>query len=198
MRILKIGLVVCLLTGSCFVSGAGLHAEEAATTTSEYLVGVDDIVLVTVIQPDKLESELTVSPDGAITFPYIGKVVVKGLTLMQIQENIQTRLSEYMKYPVVTVSLRESRSRMFFVYGEVKQPGAYPIQQNMSVLRAVSMAGGFTPVAATSEVKILRAKADQSGNMTLTTDVSAVMLGKTQNDIKVEAGDVITVSKRFF
>ncbi len=197
MRILKIRLAVCLLVVFCSMPCARLHAADAVSNV-DYLVGVDDIILVTVIQPDKLESELTVSPDGAITFPYIGKVVVKGLTLMQIQENIQTRLADYMKYPVVTVSLRESRSRMFFVYGEVKIPGAYPIQQNMSVLRAVSMAGGFTPVAATNEVKILRAKADQSGNETLTTDVSAVMQGKTQNDIKVEAGDVITVSKRFF
>ncbi len=177
---------------------ASLYAEEAATTT-EYLVGVDDIIQVTVLQPDKLDIELTVSPDGAITFPYIGKVVVKGLTLMQVQEKISTGLSDYMKYPVVTVSLRESRSRMFFVYGEVRLPGAYPIQQNMSVLRAVSMAGGFTPVAATNDVKILRAKAgDAGGNETLTADVSAVMQGKMQNDIKVEAGDVITVSKRFF
>ncbi len=197
MRPVKINWVACLVVLFGLAFSTQLHAEDAAVNV-DYLVGVDDIVLVTVIQPDKLESELTVSPDGAITFPYIGKVVVKGLTLMQIQENIQTRLSEYMKYPVVTVSLRESRSRMFFVYGEVKQPGAYPIQQNMSVLRAVSMAGGFTPVAATNEVKILRSKPDQSGNMTLTTDVSAVMQGKTQNDIKVEAGDVITVSKRFF
>ncbi len=159
---------------------------------------VDDIIQVTVLQPDKLDTELTVSPDGAITFPYIGKVAVKGLTLMQIQENISKRLADYMKYPVVTVSLKESRSRMFFVYGEVKLPGAYPIQQNMSVLRAVSMAGGFTPVAATNDVKILRSQADGSANQTLTTDVSAVMQGKTQNDIKVEAGDVITVSKKFF
>ncbi len=197
MRTLKLILVFCVLAVSCLVSGAAICAEEAALNV-DYLVGVDDIILVTVIQPDKLESELTVSPDGAITFPYIGKVVVKGLTLMQIQENIQTRLAEYMKYPVVTVSLKESRSRMFFVYGEVKLPGAYPIQQDMSVLRAVSMAGGFTPVAATNDVKILRSKADQSGNKTLSTDVSAVMQGKTQNDIKVEAGDVITVTKRFF
>lgn len=198
MRFVEIGRMVYLMVLCGFVSVVPLHAEEAATT-AEYLVGVDDIILISVLQPDKLESELTVSPDGAITFPYIGKVMVKGLTLMQIQEKISTDLSDYMKYPVVTVSLKESRSRMFFVYGEVKIPGAYPIQQNMSVLRAVSMAGGFTPVAATNDVKILRAKTGEgAGNETLSTDVSAVMQGKMQNDIKVEAGDVITVSKRFF
>lgn len=197
MRFFKIRRIVYLIALCGFVAASPLHAEEAAAS-ADYLVGVDDIILIMVIQPDKLESELTVSPDGAITFPYIGKVLVKGLTLMQIQENIQTRLAEYMKYPVVTVSLRESRSRMFFVYGEVRLPGAYPIQQNMSVLRAVSMAGGFTPVAATNDVKILRSKADNTSNETLSADVSGVMQGKTENDLKIQAGDVITVSKRFF
>jgi polysaccharide export outer membrane protein len=188
-----IGLIFFVSLG--MAPSTALHAAQSA---SGYVVGVDDVLVVSVLQPDKMETEVIVSPDGTITFPYIGNVDVQGLGLMDVQEKIQTGLSDYMKYPVVAVSLKESRSRMFYVYGEVKLPGAYPIQQNMSVLRAVSLAGGFTKTASTNNVKILRAHKDGSGNETLSADVSAVMEGKSQNDIKIEPGDVITVSQRFF
>jgi polysaccharide export outer membrane protein len=183
---------------SAFLWMPGFMARAETSATGDYLVGVEDILEIQVLQPDKLDTVLTVSPDGMVTFPYIGNVVVKGLTLMQVQEKIQAGLAEYMKYPVVAVSLKESRSRIFYVYGEVNRPGSYPVQENLTVLRAVSLAGGFTRIAAMNNVKILRHAPDGKGDDTLSVDVGAAMNGKSQNDVKVEPGDVITVSQRFF
>ncbi len=178
-------------------------AEETVSTEkpaqSEYTVGVDDILDINVLQPDKLLAEVTVAPDGTISFPYIGSVMVKGLTLTEIQTEIQARLADgYMRYPVVTVSLRESRSRKFFVYGEVMHPGPYLIDENVTVLRAISMAGGFTKFGSSSKVKLLRADKDKKGYKPVKVNIKAIMNGDSSKDFLVKSGDIITVSEGVF
>src|SRR5512143_1954168 len=97
----------------------------------EYSVGIGDVLDIEVLQPDKLSSEVTVAPDGTIAFAYIGSVPVAGKGLTEIQRDIQERLSDgYMRYPVVTVSLKSSESKKFFVYGEVTHPGPFLIEEN--------------------------------------------------------------------
>ena len=72
------------------------------------------------------------------------EIKVKDLTVAEIQAKVQSALADgYMKYPVVVVSLQESRSRRFFVYGEVVKPGTYLIAENTTVLRAISMASSI-------------------------------------------------------
>ncbi len=163
-------------------------------TNAEYTVGIDDILTVVVLQPDQLNSIATVSPDGAITFPYVGTVEVKGLTLKEVQNKIEKELSAYMKYPVVAVSLKESRSRTIYVYGEVAKPGSYPMQQDLTVIRAVSMAGGFTKYGSLSQVTVLRQRPAGAGNETIKVNIRAAMEGDSKQDIELKAGDIVTVS----
>ena len=162
-----------------------------------YRVDVNDIIQVSVLQPYPLNAELTVSPDGAVTFPYIGSVNVKGLTLTEIQSKIQTGLQDYMKYPLVAVSLKESRSRQFFVYGEVNRPGSYPLLRETTVLQAITTAGGFTRVASTNNVNVL-STTETGSTQTQTVNTDDALRGKKDSDKKIQAGDVITVSRRFF
>lgn len=169
-----------------------------AEKTAEYKADVSDILNVAVLQPDKLEMELTVSPDGTVTFPYIGSVEVKGLTMMEIQDKIQRGLTDYMKYPLVSVSLKASRSRIYYVYGEVNRPGSYALEKDMTIMQALITAGGFTRMAAMDNVKILRKKPDGSPGTTLSVNANNIMNGKQASDIPVEPGDVITVAKTFF
>ena len=176
---------------------ATANVAPAASTSPEYILDIQDMLTIAVIQPDPFSVELTVAPDGTITFPYIGTVPVKGLTLMQAQEKIQTGLMDYMKYPVVSVSLRASKNLTFFVFGEVQRPGSYILEKDTTVLKAITTAGGFTRVAATNNVKVVRQSADGT-TRAITVDVGALMTGKSTKDEKVEQGDVITVSQRFF
>ena len=164
-----------------------------------YAVGIDDVLEISVLQPEKLATSVTVAPDGSISFPYIGNVNVKGMTLGQIQEEIQTRLADgYMKYPVVAVSLRESRSRKFFVYGEVLRPGTYPIHENVTVLKAISMAGGFSKYGSSSNVKVLRPKKTGAGYETIKVNIRAVMNGSSEADILLKPEDIVVVSEGIF
>jgi polysaccharide export outer membrane protein len=175
------------------------EAREEAAEVGAYTVGVDDVLEISVLQPDEILRVVNVAPDGKISFPYIGSVEVKGLTVPQIQEKVRSALADgYMKYPVVVVSLQESRSRRFFVYGEVVRPGAYPIAENITVLRAISMAGGFTKFGSSSRVKVLTPKQDGAGYETIKIDIKKVMDGDSENDILLKAGDMMVVSEGVF
>jgi len=166
---------------------------------SEYTVGIDDVLEISILQPEKLITTVAVAPDGSISFPYIGNVQVEGMTLSQIQNEIQAKLAEgYMKYPVVSVFLRESRSRKFFVYGEVVRPGSYLIKEKVTVLKAISMAGGFTKFGSSSRVKVLRPKKDGPGYETIKVNIRAVMDGDSEADIILQPEDIVVVSEGIF
>lgn len=165
----------------------------------EYQVGIEDVIEISVLQPEQLVTTVTVAPDGSINFPYIGMVEVKGLTLTMIQDKVQRRLSDgYMKYPAVSVSLKESKSRKFFVYGEVMKPGTYPIEDNITVLRAISMAGGLTKFGSSSKVKILRQKDDSGAYETIKVNIKAIMSGEAIQDTFLQPGDMVVVSEGVF
>lgn len=164
-----------------------------------YKIGVNDVLNIKLIQPDQLESIETVSPDGFVSFPYIGGFKAEGLTLSEIQKEVENRLSKkYFAYPVVYVSLVESRSQKIIVYGEVVKPGTYPLDSNTTVLRAISMAGGFNKFGSSSRVKLLRAKKGAPGYDYIKVNVTAIMEGDSQADLLLESGDVLVISQGMF
>lgn len=172
--------------------------EAPAPATQDYKVGNEDILDIAVLQPEQLALTVTVSPDGSITFPYIGKVDVKGKTPSEVQEEIQSRLADgYLKYPVVSVAVKESRSKKFYVYGEVLKPGTYFLEDNMTVLKAISTAGGFTKYGSSSRVKVLRPKANAAGYETMKANMKLIMNGLAK-DIVLEPGDIVQVEEGVF
>ena len=166
--------------------------------TAEYKIGNEDILDISVLQPEKIAMTVTVSPDGSITFPYIGKVIVKDKTPAQVQDEIQQRLTDgYLKYPVVSVSIKESRSKKFYVYGEVSRPGTYFLEDNMTVLKAISTAGGFTKYGSSSRVKVLRPKAKGAGYDMIKVNMKLIMNGVAQDTV-LESGDIVQVEEGVF
>ena len=165
---------------------------------SVYSIGIDDVLDISVLQPEKLQTTVTVSPDGSITFPYLGNVKAAGMSLSEIRDAIQDGLAGgYMKYPVVAVSLKESRSRKIFVYGEVARPGDYPLEANATVLRAITTAGGFNKFGS-AKVRVLRLNKDKPGYQTVRVNINAIMNGSANKDIVLEPGDIIVVSEGMF
>lgn len=187
-------IVVC-----CFLFFLPFSKGEEVQKINEYTVGVDDVLDISILQPEKLLTTVTVAPDGSITFPYIGSVQVKGMTLSKIQEEIQTRLADgYMKYPIVSVSLKESRSKKFFVYGEITRPGTYILDENATVLKAISVAGGFSKFGSSSRVKVLRLKKNEAGYESIKVNINAVMNGSSKDDVLLEPGDIVVVTEGIF
>ena len=189
-------LLFPVIASMLFLSQASSYAQHKS---EEYTVGVDDVLDIKVLKPEELANTVTVAPDGAITFPYIGSVFVKDHTIAQIQDEIQSRLADgYIKYPIVSVSLRASRSLKFFVYGEVEKPGAYAMEENMTVLRAISMAGGFSKFGSASGVKVLRPKKASTGYDIIRVNVKGIMAGNATEDTVINQGDIIVVSEGVF
>ncbi len=91
-----------------------------------------------------------------ITFPLINDIQAKGQTPMQVKTAIETRLADYVESPVVTVTLRSSASKRFYILGEVMQTGEYPLVKNLTVLQAFALAGGFSEWASKKEIILLR------------------------------------------
>lgn len=175
-----------------------LPAAEVATPAG-YTIGADDVLDISVLQPEKMLVTVTVSPDGTITFPYIGTVQIKGMTLAQAQEDIQTRLADgYMKYPVVSIALKQSMSEKFFVYGEVMRPGTYRLEEKMTVLKAISLAGGFTKFGSSSRVKVLRSKEGEAGYSVIKVNLNAAMRGSSKDDVVLKQGDIVVVEEGIF
>ncbi len=197
LKVMKQFLMMLLLAAVLPVGNA--FADEKTVMPEKYKVGADDILNIHVLRPDDFEIEVSVTQDGYISFPYLGSVLVKDKTLDEIQSVIEKELSEgYLRYPTVSVVMKESRSKRFFVYGEVTTPGAYPLDQNMTVFKALSVAGGFTKFGSSSKVKILRPKKDGPGYDLIKVDVKDIMSGSTNADILLNPGDVVVVSEGVF
>lgn len=194
MKHFKLMVITVLYLFSFTASGLCQEAKQ-----DDYLVGVDDVMEIAVLQPEKMLTTVTVDPAGSITFPYIGNVMVKGMTLGAIQDEIQTRLADgYMKYPVVSVSLKQARSKKFFVYGEVAHPGTYILEDGTTVLKAISIAGGFSKFGSSSRVKVLRPKQDAGGYENIKVNIKAIMNGSSVEDVKLQPGDIVNVEEGIF
>lgn len=186
-------LIAVFLFFMLFIAAPGI-----SRTNEEYRIGVDDVLDISLLQPDIMTLSVTVTPDGCITFPYIGKVRVKGKTPSAIQEEIQFRLADgYLKYPVVALALNQCRSKKFYVYGEVVKPGTFYLEDDMTVLKAISAAGGFTKFGSPNRVRILRVRKNTDGYENLKVDMSSIMNGSTR-DIVIEPGDIVQVKEGVF
>ena len=131
----KLLFVICLVLSSVIAAG---------TCRAEYLLGSDDNVTVRVYEWPDLNGDFKVGPDGRISFPLIGNVLAIGLTTSQLEAAVGAKLTEQARLkvsPSVAVQIKEFRP--FFIVGDVQKPGAYPFHPGLTVLQAVSVAGGF-------------------------------------------------------
>jgi polysaccharide export outer membrane protein len=104
----------------------------------------------------ELTRDATVRPDGKISLPLIQDIQAEGRTAAELSDVIRRRLLVYIKDPEVAVIVTEINAPKIFVIGYVTKPGPYPLRGEMSVLQALSLAGGFTPFASPKKIKVLR------------------------------------------
>lgn len=137
-------------------------AGRASATQSNYLVGPQDVLAITVWSEPELSGKFTVEADGTFTFPLIGRIKAGGLTLRALEDELRKRLltERLLRKPHVSVAVDAYRSRRVFVVGEVRQPGAYPLTGDMRLMEALARAGSTTPSAG-GEVLIIHESADE-------------------------------------
>jgi len=122
-----------------------------------YKIGSGDILeIVTWKEPDFSRGEILVRIDGKISFPLLGDVQAAGRSPLEIQKDIETGLKDYVGNPIVTVTVKNPLSQKFYILGEVKKTGEYPLIKGLTVLQAFAVAGGFTDWASKKEIILLR------------------------------------------
>jgi polysaccharide export outer membrane protein len=141
---------------------AKVGAAEARTPLrrAEYRIGPEDGLFISVWRNDVLSRTVTVRPDGRISLPLVNDVQASGLTPTELREALARRLSEYMPAPEVSVIVTDVRSYKVSVLGEVTRPGRYELRSWHTVLDVLALAGGFTPFAGRSRIRILRPDGD--------------------------------------
>ncbi len=130
-----------------------IHA--ADVKAPDYVIGPNDALNIFVWREEALSRNITVMSDGKISFPLIGSIVAQGKTVAQLKDEISAELKKYIDTPEVTVIVNAS-SRRVYTIGNVTTPGPYPLAANMTVLQALSTAGGFAEWADTKNIVIIR------------------------------------------
>lgn len=158
------------------------HQKELRET---YILGSGDEIMVTVFGEDDLTGRYNIR-GGGIAMPLVGELKLEGLSIRDAERAIITALQDgYLRSPSVLVEVEQFRP--FYVIGEVRQPGSYEYGTDITVLKAIATAGGYTYRANKETIEILRKK---EGRNQIIKDVSV--------NRKIIPGDVIKVKERFF
>ena len=173
--------------------GNALAQEPASNlNTQPYIIGPNDILNIFVWREETLTQDITVMPDGRITFPLIGEIVAQGKTVAELRDVITEKLKEYVTAPNVTVIVRESRSRIIYTIGKIVRPGPYPLSPDMTVLQALSTAGGFAEWADEKGILIIRREGGKETQIRF--NYKEFIAGKNaEQNILLKPGDTIVV-----
>ncbi|PAJ74741.1 capsular biosynthesis protein [Pseudoalteromonas sp. NBT06-2] len=151
---------------------------------NEYILGPGDHVEIKVYGQDDLTLNTRIGNSGKINYPFLGEIIISGLTAKQLQNNIYARLNgDYLIKPSVFVHI--TKYRAFYIHGEVRTPGGYSYQPGMTINQAVALASGLTERASKEKIFIFK-----EGDKNIRIQASL--------NTKVNAGDTITIEQRFF
>ncbi|MDH3624140.1 MAG: polysaccharide export protein [Myxococcales bacterium] len=197
-RLLLIGIFLILGVAAAACSKRGVQATEVPPpATDDTTLGPGDSFSVRVFGEEALSGDHQVAPNGTINFPLLGAVEVKGLEPTAVAAKLENELRDrdLLRNPHVSVYVREYASKRISVVGAVANPGAFPLEPGMTVVQAISMAGGFSSLADRDGTVVTRRIGDETVRYRV--PVERVTRGQAE-DIEVAAGDIIFVPERLF
>lgn len=160
-------------------------------------LGPEDIISVDVFdKPNYSRANITIPPDGVISYPQIGRLQVAGRTVPDIEKEVREKLMEYIIDPQVTVQLVASHSQKIFVVGDVNTPGIYEMTRRMTVTEALARAGYLTKYGNKKKIHVLRMQPD-GNTAAMPLNMKDVEQGKRQ-DLYLVPGDTIVVPGNIF
>lgn len=198
-------LLCMIFLSACATTGAGVRADappvDSGQAVKTYLIGVDDVVQVSVWRNPELGITVPVRPDGKISVPLIGDVVAGGRAPEQVADDIKQKLTAYVRDPQVAVILTELRSHEYLsrvrVTGAVRNPVSVPWRQGMTVLDAVLAAGGVTEYAAPDRTELHRRPKDGGSGSNYRVRLDQILnKGDLGSNYTLTTGDVISVPER--
>lgn len=175
--------------GSPNASGAPV-----VTLGRDYRLAANDLLEVEVLDAENLKRTVRINAGGFVTMPLIGPVQISGLTQFEAENRIAERYRErYLQNPQVSIFIREVTTERITIEGAVVRPGIFPLVGQLTLLRALAMAGGFAPIANSTEVVIMRTN-EQGKRQIAAFDVERIRAGKDDDPV-IRADDLIVVQR---
>ena len=174
-------------------SDAGVEKD---VVISEFILGQSDEIEIKVFRHDDLNKKMRIPPNGNITLNLIGDVKAAGVGINQLRNDIREKYLNYLVKPEISVDVVSLNGQKIFVLGEVKQPGVYQIDPPISMLEAISKAGGFTLDGKSSNVVLIRGGPKKP--VARMVDLKkALEKGEFGQNIALQTGDVVYVPRTF-
>jgi polysaccharide export outer membrane protein len=174
-------------------ASAAVAPTSAPPAITDYVIGAEDMLQITVWKNESLSRALAVRPDGKISMPLLHDVQAAGLTPMQLQEKLATALGEFMPNPEVAVTVTDVRSYRVSVLGEVQKPGVLQLKSDTTVLEAIALAGGFRDFASPGKIMILRKNGDGQTHKIPFNYNRVVKDNRGEGNVTLKSGDVVVV-----
>ena len=191
-------LALLALTLLPAAAGAQQAANPVAAETvgimpsEDYVIGPEDVLVVTFWREEQMSGEVLVRPDGHISLPLLNDVRVVGLTPDELRQKLVDAAKVYVAEPNATVTVKAINSRKVFITGQVAKPGAYPIGAPISVMQLISISGGFNEFAKTNDVVVIRRDAGRESVHKFKYD--DVLKGKNiAQNLTLKPGDTVVV-----
>lgn len=190
LGLLGLVIIVIMFAGSCspreatftYSSGKGESGEQIL---KEYRLGPGDEIELSFYEESSLSGQFELNGRGVVDLPLVSEVRLGGLTSSEAVQEIRQKYAQgYLQDPRLTLKITEYRP--FYILGEVRAPGRYSFEENLTVLEAVAMAEGFTYRANQARLEIIRKIGSRQ---------NTIVVGKHQ---KIMPGDIIKVKERFF
>jgi len=164
----RAGTAIALMLGATVALGAqvpapgpGLPIVQPSAQSPNYVVGPQDVLIITFFDQPEMTGKFTVEADGSFTYPLIGRVNVGGMTLRGVEAVLRKVLIDqgYYRDPQLAVAVETYRSQRIYIVGEVRTPGAYPLSGDMRLVEALALAGSTLPTAS-GEAVVVHASSD--------------------------------------
>ena len=169
---------------------AGKPQGAIAADSDQYIIGPEDVLLIYVWREEAFTRTLPVRIDGKISLPLLDDIQAAGLTPLQLKETLAEKLKAFVDNPTVTVTVMEANSFKVYVSGEVTKPGVYSLRSDITLVKLLIMAGGFTEWA--NQKNILIITKDKGAEKRITANYKKIIEGEDP-DIVIKRGDTVIV-----
>jgi len=158
-----------------------------------YVIGVDDVLAVSVWKEPDVSRTVPVRSDGKISLPLAGEVQASGQTPRQLEQELSAKLKSYISEPEVTVIVEQIRSQRFNILGQVARPGSFQLTNSPTVLDAIALAGGFRDFAKQKSIYVLRQNPDGTQTRLLFNYKDVIKGKNSEQNIRLQPNDTVVV-----
>lgn len=173
------------------------HAAAASVSTpsmlpADYVIGADDVLSVVYWREKEMSADVTVRPDGKVALPLLNDIVAAGLTPDAFRDRVIEAAKRFVESPNPTVMVKEVNSRKVFITGQVEKPGSYQLNNPMTVLQLIALAGGLKEFARGKNISIIRPEGGEPATFRFNYQ-EALSRQNLQQNIALKPGDTVLV-----